>query len=568
MLAPPKRRARRADRPSPSKAWRDRAAGFAALLVAGCGAATNQPPSAKIVPAHAVAPITHAVVKPPVVTAPSPLRRLTNEEYNNTIRDLLGDTSRPADAFGPDEAVGGFENNTVSPVTQALVERYMDASEALAARAASRLDKLAPCAAKELPAACARKFIDVFGRLVYRRPLDDRERSTMLAIYAAKEKPSGHARALQLVIAAMLQSPMFLYRLEPADGGPKTRALTGYEVATRLSYFIWASAPDTALLDAAAAGKLTTPEDVAGAARRLLKDPRAVDGIRSFHRQWLDLRELDTKSKDPLLYPSFTPELKRAIVEETLRFSANAVLQGGDAVTTLLTSNKTFVNAPLAKLYGVAPPAGDGFALVELPPSQRSGLLTQASVMAVLAGVEEASPILRGKFVREKFLCETIPPPPASVDITPPKCDPKVTKKERFARHRTDPTCASCHEMMDPTGFAFEHYDAVGAWRTVDEAFPVDAVGMLSGTDDADGSFDGAVALAARLSASKQVRHCIATQWFRAALGRVDRYEDMDSIETAYQAFERAGFDARELIVAIAMSDAFRHAGFDQGNTP
>ena len=154
------------------------------------------------------------------------------------------------------------------------------------------------------------------------------------------------------------------------------------------------------MLDVAAAGKLTTPQDVGGAARRLLADPRAVDGIRSFHRQWLDLCELDTRLKDPVLYPAFTPELKRAIVEETLRFSAHAVLEGGDTVATLLTSSRTFVNAPLAKLYGVAPPAGDGFALVDLPPRERAGLLTQASVMAVLAGVEEASPILRGKFVR------------------------------------------------------------------------------------------------------------------------------------------------------------------------
>jgi hypothetical protein len=571
MFAPLNRRARRVGRTSATSVWRNRAAGFAALLVAGCGAVSGPPPGARGVEsgrAHAAGPTLAAVARAEVVAAPAPLRRLTNEEYNNTVRDLLGDTGRPADAFAPDEAVGGFENNTVSPVTQALVERYMDAAESLAARAAVRLDKLAPCAAKELPEACAREFIEAFGRRAYRRPLDEGERGAMLALYADKEKRSDHARALQLVIAAMLQSPNFLYRLEPADGALKTRALTGYEVATRLSYFIWASAPDAALLDAAAAGKLTAPDDVRRAARRLLADARAVDGIRSFHRQWLDLRELDTKSKDPVLYPAFTPELKRAIVEETLRFSANAVLQGGDTVATLLTSNRTFVNAPLAKLYGVAPPAGEGFALVDLPPRERSGLLTQASVMAVLASVEEASPILRGKFVREKLLCETIAPPPPNVDITPPRFDPKRTKKERFARHRTDPSCSYCHEMMDPTGFGFEHYDAVGAWRTVDEAFPVDAVGMLSGTDDADGPFDGAIELGARLSASKQVRRCIATQWFRSAVGRGERDEDTPSLDAAYQAFAGAGFDVRELIVAIATTDAFRHAGFDQGSTP
>jgi hypothetical protein len=561
MIARPQRQSRPLGRSSPASAWRDRAAGLAALLVAGCAAATSRPS------VESVAPLALEPA-PAVVAAPVPLRRLTNEEYNNTVRDLLGDTSRPADAFPPDEAVGGFENNTVSPVTQALVERYMDAAEAIAARAVGRLDKLAPCPAAETPAACARKLIDTFGRLAYRRPLEDDERAQLFAVYAEKEKRSGHTRAVQLVIAAILESPKFLYRLEPADGGTRPRPLTGYELATRLSFFLWASTPDQVLLDAAAAGKLAAREDVERAARRMLEDPRAAQGIRSFHRQWLDLRVLDTGSKDPVLYPAFTPELKAAMVEETLRFAAHAVLAGGDTVTTLLTSKKSFVDARLAKLYGVPAPAGDGFALVDLPPQERSGLLTHASVMTVLAGAEEASPILRGKFVREKLLCETIPPPPASVDPRLPKFDPKQTKRQRFAQHTVDPSCALCHDRLDPAGFAFEHYDAVGAWRKLDGTSPIDAVGKLWGTDDADGPFDGAVALGARLSASTQVRRCIATQWFRAALGRGERPEDNASREAAYRAFARAGFDVRELIVAIAASDAFRHLGFDPESAP
>lgn len=504
-----------------------------------------------------------------VVAAPVPLRRLTNEEYNNTVRDLLGDTSRPADVFPPDETVGGFENNTVAPITQAGVERYMEAAEALAARAVTRLDTLAPCPAGSPPASCARHFIDTFGRRAYRRPLSEGEREGLFALFAEKENRAGFARAVELVITAILESPSFLYRAEPADGGTKTRPLSGYEIATRLSYFIWASTPDDPLLDAAAAGNLQTREDVERAARRLLADPRATDGIRSFHRQWLDLRVLDTASKSPVLFPAFTPELKAAMVEETLRFATHAVLQGGDTITTLLTSKKSFVDAALAKLYGVPAPAGDGFALVDLPPLERSGLLTHASVMTVLAGAEETSPILRGKFVREKLLCEKISPPPVGLDIRPPPFDPKLTRKERFNQHRADPSCAYCHDTMDPPGFGFEHYDAIGAWRSVEgAAAPVDATGVLSDIDDANGPFDGAVDLAARLSASKQVRRCIATQWFRAALGRVERVEDKPSLDMAYQTFARAGFDVRELIVAIAASDVFRHVGFDQERAP
>lgn len=537
--------------------------GAVVLLIAGCSA--GRQPTAVQSP---VAPAPSAIATTPPRIAPAPLRRLTNEEYNNTVRDILGDTSRPADTFPPDEAVGGFESNTIAPVTQQIVERYMGAAEALAAAAVQRLDRLAPCPPEAPREPCARRFIETFGRLAFRHPLSEEERSLLLAVYTDKEKTSGYARAIQLVIEVVLQSPRFLYRLEPNDGkDTPMRALSGHEVAARLSYFIWASTPDAELLEAADAGKLTAPEDIELSARRLLKDPRAMDGIRSFYRQWLDLRELDTTSKDPSQYPAFTPELKAAMREETLRFGAHAVLDGGDAVATLLASKKSFVNGPLAKLYGVAPPPGGGFALVDLPPQERSGLLTQSSVMTVHDNAEQTSPILRGKFVREKLLCQVVPPPPPNIPLLPPRTDPKLTKKDRFASHRKEPSCAACHQMMDPIGFGFEHYDALGAWRTADGPLPVDATGALVGTDT-DGPFDGAVALGARLAASEQARRCVATQWFRAAVGRVEEDEDTPSLDGSYQTFARAGFDVRELIVAITRSDAFRHVGFQAEEAP
>ncbi|HTJ80931.1 MAG TPA: DUF1592 domain-containing protein [Polyangiaceae bacterium] len=531
------------------------------LLAAGCGGANGEPLGTKR--PEAVAPPA-----PAVVVAPTPLRRLTREEYNNAVRDLLGDTTRPADAFPPDEVVGGFETNNLAPVTAPLVERYMDTAEALAAAAAHHVDTLAPCPTGHPREVCAKAFIETFGRRIFRRPLDAGERSSLFGIFEEKAGRSDYAGGIQLVLEVMLQSPQFLYRVEaPGPDGADTRALTSYELATRLSFFIWASTPDDALLDAAASDRLSAPDDIAREARRLLKDPRAIEGIRSFHRQWLSLGELDTASKDSVLSAAFTPELKAAMVEETLRFSADAVLSGGDAVKTLLTSNRSFVNAPLAALYGVPPPA-NGFALVDLPPRQRSGILTQASVMTVLSNADQTSPVTRGKFVRERLLCEAIPPPPPNAIISAPKVDPKLTTKQRFAQHRTDPSCAGCHQLMDPIGFGFEHYDAIGAWREVDGAFPVDSVGEITASESLDGTFDGAVELGARLSASEQVRRCIATQWFRFALGRNERDEDAPSIAAAYQVFAREGFDVRELIVAIATSDAFRYTRFEEGRAP
>lgn len=527
--------------------------GLAALLLGGCSASP--------------APLSHessarsAGARVELAAAPAPLRRLTNEEYDNTVRDLLGDTERPAEGFPPDEAVGGFENNTVTPIGQTGVERYMEAAEGLAARAVKHIDALSPCPSGSLPVSCAGQFLDTFGRRVYRRPLDTREREALLALFAEELQRSSYPHAIELILMAMLESPSFLYRAEPTKGTRGVEALSGYELATRLSYFLWASTPDDALLDAAATGTLETRDGIERAARRLLADGRAVDGVRSFHRQWLDLRVLDTASKSPAVYPAFTPELKAAMVEETLRFASHAVFQGGDTVATLLTSNESFVNPALAKLYGVPAPEGEEFQRVVLPAHERSGLLTQASVMTALSGADETSPILRGKFVRERLLCEKIAPPPPGVDARFPPFDPKRTKRERFERHRTDMSCAFCHDAIDPPGFAFEHYDATGAWRVVDGAFPVDATGLLTGTDDVDGPFDGIVELGARLARSTQVRRCVATQWFRAAVGRVERAEDAPSLEAIFQAFTGAGFDVRELLVAIVRSDAFRYVG-------
>lgn len=551
--------------PAPKAKLSRRFARLAAVLVlGGCAAVPAVKPAthsadASLAKEHPAAPTPAA----PIIAAPAPLRRLTNEEYNNTIRDLLGDTSRPADAFPPDEAIGGFENNTVSPITQDLVERYLETAETLAARAITHIDTLAPCPTSSKPLVCARGFIDAFGRRAYRRPLTDDERAGLLDIFAEKEKQAGYARAIELVLEAILISPHFLYRPEPNDGALKARQLSGYEIATRLSYFLWVSTPDDTLLDAAAAGKLATRQDVERVARRMLASPRAIEGIRSFHRQWLELRMLTTAAKSPVLYPAFTPELKEAMVEETLRFTTHAVLQGGDTVATLLTSKKSFLNASLAKLYGVPAPRSEGFALVDLPPDQRSGLLTQAAVMSVLAGAEDTSPMLRGKFVLEKLLCARIRPPPAGLTILPPAVDGKLSKKERFKQHRADPKCSFCHDTLDPPGFAFEQYDAIGAFRSSDGPLLIDATGEITHTDDADGPIAGAVGLAERLGASKQVRRCMTTQWFRAALGRVERAEDKNAIDALYQAFAKAGFDVRELIIAIVTSDVFRHGGFD-----
>ena len=324
---------------------------------------------------------------------------------------------------------------------------------------------------------------------------------------------------------------------------------------------MWASPPDDELLDDASRGKLGSSEHVAAAARRMLADPRAERGARSFVRQWLGLDELETASKDSAIYPAYSHELRRSMVEETLRFGAEALLAEGDGLARLLTSPDSYVDPPLARLYGVKASKEVGFVRVSLPQSERAGVLTRAGVLSVLANPDQSSPIRRGKFVRERLLCQPIPPPPPGIAISTPKFDPKLSTRERFAQHRTDRSCSGCHAMMDPIGFGFEHYDAVGSFRAKEGARPVDATGELSDTADLDGAFDGAIELSRKLATSGEVRRCFATQWFRYALGRNETEADAPSIDHAHAAFAGAGFDVRELVVAIAASHAFRHVG-------
>jgi hypothetical protein len=216
------------------------------------------------------------------------------------------------------------------------------------------------------------------------------------------------------------------------------------------------------------------------------------------------------------------------------------------------------MNADVAAYYGVSGgPSGSSFARVDLDPSQRAGLLTQPSVLAVNAHADQTSPVHRGKFVRERLLCEPISPPPPNVKAVPPPVDPNATTRDRFIQHSNDPYCSSCHHLMDPIGFGFEHYDSIGLWRDQDHALPIDATGMVSDSKDTNGAFNGAVELAQRLSGSEEVRACVVTQWFNYAHGRPSTNEDSCSMGQLKTAFADAKYDIKELLVALTQTDAF-----------
>jgi hypothetical protein len=370
-------------------------------------------------------------------------------------------------------------------------------------------------------------------------------------------------------LQVLLQSPQFLYLLEPADPAlaPGSVApLDVWQVASRLSYFLLGSLPDDALFAVAEAGSLTTAEQVAAEARRLLTLERARERIGLFFTEWLYLRNVDRMEKDATMYPNYDLSLGPLLRQQVELFAESVVLDQGGTAVDLLTAPYTFMTPELAPIYGVAAPTSAGFTRVDLDPSRRAGLLTHAGLLASLAKADQTDPVHRGKFVRERLLCEALAPPPPNANITPPAIDPNATTRERFAQHEADPGCAGCHLYMDPIGLGFEHYDALGQWRDTEAGLAIDASGEILGSDVA-GTFDGALELANKLTQSRQVMDCLAKTWFRFALGRSVAEGDAAGLAALGDRFASAGFNMAELMVQVTQSRAFLNQLVPDPNT-
>ena len=493
----------------------------------------------------------------------SPLRRLTQSEYNNTVRDLLGDTSSPANAFPPDQRQGDFSNTAVAlTVSPLLAQSYETAAETLATTAVGHLSTLVACDPTVMGEdTCATQFISTFGKRAFRRPLTQDEQTGLMALYTTNQSAADYDNGIQSVIEAVLQSAPFLYRPEfgtPSLAQGTVVPLTSYEMASRLSYFLWGSMPDDALFAAADANALTTPEQVSAQATRLLADPKAHPAISQFFSEWMGVDEILSAPKDPTVYPNYTPQVVDAMQQETLAFADWVIWQSDAKLQTLLTAPVSFVNQTLAPVYGITNITGDTLQQVQADPTQRAGLITQAGVMAVLGKADRSSPVLRGKFIRESLFCQTVAPPPQNIVITPPAVMPGVSTREMFTMHSTVEPCKGCHALMDPIGFGFENYDGIGQWRTVDQGQPVDASGSLTGTD-VDGTFNGAVDLAHKLAQSSEVRDCVATEWFRYAMGRGESTDDACALGSLKQSFSASQSDIRQLLVAVTQTVTFRY---------
>jgi hypothetical protein len=542
------------------------------LLLAGCdgiigGRADDSNSAGPAGDTGGVQPGSAACATIGIQPGPSPIRRLTRTEYNNTVHDLLNDTTAPAMRFTQEEVGLGFTNNAeAQSVSDLLAEQYESAAIQLATTATTDLPKLLGCdPTKTSQDACVRAFLPAFGLKAYRRPLEGEEVDRLFSLYGASKGAYDFATAVRFVVAAMLQSPHFLYRVE--TGAPSVSRLSGFQTAARLSYLLWSTMPDGPLFAAAASGELDAPEGIAQQAKRMLKDVRANQSVATFFAQWLELDKLGKVEKDATLFPRFTPDVRNLLRKETELFITDAVLGGGN-IETLLRGSYTFMNKDLASYYGVAGPEGDTFERVMLDPKRYAGLMTQAGLLASYANINQTSPVARGFFVRDRILCSPPPPPPANVNASPPTLDPSLTTRERFAAHRTSPSCAGCHTLMDPVGLGFEHFDAAGIWRDQEGGKPVDSSGELVGTKDADGPFDGVAELAAKLGASSEVRECMVRQWFRFGYGRGETELDQCTLGALDAAFEASLGDINQLLIALTQTDAFLYRTNDNGGAP
>jgi hypothetical protein len=292
----------------------------------------------------------------------------------------------------------------------------------------------------------------------------------------------------------------------------------------------------------------------------MLSDTRARAAATNFTLQWLGLGRLATLTKDATIFVAWSDGVRELLRREAALTTERIVFDEDGDVAALLTDPSAMMNADLAHFYGIqGGPGGETFEPVTLGSDEQGGVLRLGAVLAAHAKPDRSSPVHRGKFVRERLLCQVLPPPPSDIAITPPAIDPNATTRDVFAEHSRNPACAGCHALMDPIGFGFEHYDGIGRYREKDHGLDVDASGEIEQTVDADGAFDGVPELAQRLAQSDEVRRCVATQWFRYGYGHAEGDEDRCAMAELQTMFAASGYRIKELLVALTQTDAFRY---------
>ncbi len=483
-------------------------------------------------------------------------RRLTNGELDNVVRDLFGDSTGPASKYLAEDQYDPFDNDyTLQRASEALIDSLEAFAEDVAVRAVlpANRAKVVPCTPSGAgDSACFEQTVTNVGKKLFRRPLSDDEVTAYLALqaFATEDNPDvphDFYTGVSLVLEAMLQDPEFLYRVEIGTPGkdPSVLALNDYEIASRLSFLLWGSTPDDALLAAADGGKLVEPDGRRSQAERLLADDRARDALHRFHAMWLGYRAIPGSA-----------ELLASFGMETTHLIDRVVFDEPASYLTLFTSPDTYIDTKLADQYGLPAPAG-GEGWVKYGSDGRAGILSHGSVLAAFSKFSDTSPTQRGIFVQTRLLCNPVGSPPANVNVDqPPAATDSACKTDRYAAHRSSSSCASCHDNLDPIGFGLEQYDIGGKFRTHDDGHPecpLDGSGTLPGY----GSFNGPGELGQKLVDSGVLEHCFVQQLLDYAIGRPLRTDEGAVVDELAASFEAENYDAQTLLLDFVTSERF-----------
>lgn len=491
------------------------------------------------------------------------IHRLNRQEYNNTVRDLFGVTIKPADNFPADGGGGGgFDNNAdtlyVPPI---LMERYLDAADAVLSAAIPDRVFIARPGKGITPTAAARKVVEHYAFRAYRRPVTTAEVDKLMALFARVQKRGGtYEEGVKLALKAVLVSPNFLFRVEQVRAGTEAYRLNDFELASRLSYFLWASMPDDQLLNLAKQGKLTSdPRSLEREVRRMTESRKFMEFADAFAGQWLRIRELYTGAQpDRRKFPEYTPELRDAFYSETVLFFAS-VMREDVSLLRFVDADYTFANETLAKHYGIPGVTGNEMRKVQLADGKRGGLLTMGSVLTLSSYPLRTSPVLRGKWLLSEFLGTPPPPPPPVVAFL--SQDDGVNKegqtfRQRLEKHRTKPECASCHSRIDPLGFGLENYDPIGRWRDKVADVAVDASGELPNGDKFAGSAELKKVL---LSRKDEFLRNLVEKMLAYSLGRGLQPYDLPTVKRIMTTLEQNDYRSGVLLMEIVKSYPFQY---------
>ncbi|HEY8255485.1 MAG TPA: DUF1592 domain-containing protein [Rhizomicrobium sp.] len=513
---------------------------------------------------------TAIVLATPVYAASLPsqevasLRRLTQEEYRNSISDIFGSEIEVRGVFEPTIRVGGLQaaSTTVLSVTPVGFESFTKMADSIAVQVTGeKYRSKLPCAPKDAKAAddaCTGQILSHYGMMLFRRPLTSDEVNSRVALaHGLAEKQKDFYAGLRYGLASLLQASDFVFRKEVAlpAADKKSYTLDPYSRATRLSYLLWNTTPDHELLDAAQKGDLNTQAGIDKQVDRLMASPRLEVGMRAFFNDMMELDTFDTVSKDSILYPKWGSAIANSAKEETLRTMIGLTLKENGDVRDLMTTRKTYVNRNLAAIYQLPFSfTGEWVPYEFSKDSGRSGLLTQTSMLAMFSHPGRSSPTKRGVALMDILLCEPTPAPPANVDfsVVNDTSGALKTVRERLMAHAGNPTCASCHNHSDPIGLTLEGFDTIGGRRTKENGAVIDVSAAIKGA-----KFAGGEGLGQYLHDNPKFPACVARKLF--AYGRGENSEDVSAsaFKASYKAFTDSGYHLKTLIKGMAASPEF-----------